>query len=227
MKKNKLWFRRKTYGWGWTPITWEGWLVTFIVLVIPLCIRLTAKALDVEKTTQYFYTWASVPILLMALILICFRFGEKPKWQWGLKRTKLAHIDLVVSNYKESVRFYDLILISLGWEKLASRLDHTAYSDGTLKIIVMPAQGVEKFKSPKNLALYAETKEVVDDFYREVLVKNNIATVNDTGAVGDKHYYSVQFTGPDQALIELMYSPFYCDKEFSFNNLDSNFNPYV
>jgi len=227
MKKNKLWFRRKTYGWGWTPITWEGWLVTFIVLVIPLCIRLTAKAMDVEKATQYFYTWASVPMLLMALILICFRYGEKPKWQWGIKRTKLAHIDLVVSNYKDSVRFYDLVLLSLGWEKLVSRLEYTSYTDGTLKIQVMPAQGVEKFKSPKTLALYAETKEVVDDFYREVMLKNNMSAFNGTGGVGDKNYYSVQLAGPDQVIIELLYSPFYCDKEFSLNNLENTFNPYA
>ena len=87
MKKNKLWFRRKTYGWGWTPITWEGWFVTFVVVVIPLIIRLTLKALEFEKSTQYFYTLASVPILLMFLILVCFRFGERPKWQWGIKKT--------------------------------------------------------------------------------------------------------------------------------------------
>lgn len=227
MKKNKLWFRRKTYGWGWTPITWEGWLVTFIVLVIPLCIRLTAKALEVEKSTQYFYTWASVPILLMALILICFRYGEKPKWQWGIKRTKLAHVDLVVSNYKESVKFYDLILMNLGWEKLVSRNEYTTYTDGTLKIILMPAVGVEKFKSPKNLAFYAETKEIVDDFYREVLLKNKLDAINGKGAEGDNHYYSVQFNGPDQITLEVLYSPFYCDKEFVHNNLESTFNPYA
>ena len=197
MKKNKLWFRRKTYGWGWTPITWEGWLVTFVVLVIPLIIRLSAKAYGLEKSTQYFYTWASVPILLMSLILICFRYGEKPKWQWGLKRTKL-------------------------WEKLFSRVEQTAYTDGTLKIFVRPGASM----SPQQLSFYAETKEVVDDFYREVMQKNSIESLTGKGAMGDNHFYSVQFNGPGNAVLELMYSPFYCDKEFSFNNLESNFDPY-
>jgi catechol 2,3-dioxygenase-like lactoylglutathione lyase family enzyme len=225
MKKNKLWFRRKTYGWGWTPITWEGWGVTLIVLVIPLAIRLTAKALDFPKTTQYFYTWASVPILLMGLILICFRYGEKPKWQWGVKRTKLSHINIAVSNYKESVRFYDLILLSLGWEKIISRLDHTSYTDGTLKILLMPADN-NKPTPLKILSFYAETREIVDDFYREVLTKNNIETLNHKGAKGDANYYALEFSGPDGAILEVMYSPFYCDKEFSLNNLENNFDPY-
>lgn len=226
MKKSKLWFRRKTYGWGWTPITWEGWLVTLVVVVIPILIRLTAKAMELEKSTQYFYTWASVPILLMALILICFRFGEKPKWQWGVKRTKLSHIDLKVSDYKNSIRFYDLILMSLGWEKLVSRTDYTSYTDGTLKILIFPLEGTQLSQRPRVLSFYAETKEVVDDFNREVLVKNKIETLDPKGAVGDNNFYSVQFKGPDGAIVEVMYSPFYCDKEFSLNNIENNFDPY-
>lgn len=225
MKKNKIWFRRKTYGWGWTPITWEGWLVTLVVVAIPILIRLTAKALEYEKSTQYFYTWASVPILFMALILICFRYGEKPKWQWGVKRTKLAHVDLAVTNYKESVRFYDLILMSLGWEKLVSRLDYTSYTDGTLKIFLYPRENAPT-KTSKALSFYAETREVVDDFYREVIMKNNLKSLNLKGAVGDANFYSVQFIGPDESILEVMYSPFFCDKEFVLNNIENNFDPY-
>ena len=234
MKKNKLWFRRKTYGWGWTPITWEGWLVILAVIAIPIVIRMTLKALEFERTTQYFCAWASVPILLMVLILICFRYGEKPKWQWGVKRTKLSHVELYVKDYVESVRFYDLILLSLGWEKLVSRTDHTTYTDGTLKFVIGPVE--EKYKQfgfhRKNiglnhLAFYAETKEVVDDFYREILLKNNIETLYDKGAAGDKDYYSLFFEDPNRIKLELVYSPFYCDKEYSGNNLESNFDPYA
>ena len=233
MRKNKLWFRRKSYGWGWTPITWEGWFVTLIIVIIPLIIKFSLKSLECERTTQYFYTYASIPILLMALTLICFRFGEKPKWQWGVKKTKLSHIDLSVSDYKKSIKFYDLILLSLGWEKLVSRTDHTTYTDGTLKLIIGPVD--ENFKNNpyhrkniglNHLAFYAETKELVDDFYREILVKNNISTLYQEGAKGDNQYYSLFFEDPDRIKLEIVYSPFYCDKEFPFNNLESNFDPY-
>ena len=101
-------------------------------------------------------------------------------------------------------------------------MDQTVYTDGTLKIIVKPGQAM----SPKQLSFYAETKEVVDDFYREVLQKNTIESLTGKGAMGDNHYYSIQFKGPDNAILEVMYSPFYCDKEFSFNNLESDFDPY-
>lgn len=227
MKKNKLWFRRKNYGWGWTPISWEGWLVTLVVVVIPLLIRLTTKALEFEKSTQYFYTWASVPILFMALILVCFRYGEKPKWQWGVKRTKIAHLKIYVNDYKRSIRFYDLILLSLGWERLFTRSDHTVYTDGTLKFIIGPSKDeIKGLAHSKGLAFYAETKEIVDEFYREVLAKNNIESLYQKGAVGDNHYYSVSFYDPDGMKVEVVYSPFYCEKEYDMNNLESNFNVY-
>jgi catechol 2,3-dioxygenase-like lactoylglutathione lyase family enzyme len=232
MRKNKLWFRRKTYGWGWTPITWEGWGVTLVILIIPLMIKLVLKSMEFEKTTQYFYTYASIPILLMALTLICFRYGEKPKWQWGVKKTKLSHVELYVSDYAKSVNFYDLILLSLGWEKLVSRHDHTTYTDGTLKIVIGPVE--DKYKKNgfhrkniglNHLAFYAETKELVDDFYKDILQKNNIETLYDKGATGDKEYYSLFFEDPDRMKLEVVYSPFYCDKEYSMNNIESNFDP--
>lgn len=31
---NTYWFRRKTTGYGWSPISWEGWLVTLGCLLL-------------------------------------------------------------------------------------------------------------------------------------------------------------------------------------------------
>lgn len=231
--KNKLWFRRKTYGWGWTPITWQGWLVTAVVIVIPLLIKYTTKMMELSKLQQNFYTWASVPILIMGLTLICFRYGEKPRWQWGVKRTKLSHVELNVSNYTESIKFYDLILLSMGWERLVCRTDHTSYTDGTLKLILVPTEA-DRLKNAfhrkntgiNHLAFYAETKEMVDDFYREIMHKNDIKSLYQEGAKGDKNYYSVFFEDPDRIKLEVVYSPFYCEKEYWPNNQESNFDPY-
>jgi catechol 2,3-dioxygenase-like lactoylglutathione lyase family enzyme len=232
--KNKLWFRRKTYGWGWTPITWQGWLVTLIVVVIPLFIKYSTKMMEFSRTSQYFYTWASVPILVMGLTLICFRYGEKPRWQWGVKRTKLSHVEINASNYAESIKFYDMVLLSLGWERLVCRDDHTSYTDGTLKIVICPTDEEHKkagFHRKRvglnHLAFYAETKEMVDDFNREILGKNNIKALYHEGASGDKNYYSVYFEDPDRIKLEVVYSPFYCEKEYFPNNLENNFDPYV
>jgi len=74
---NKIWFRRKLYGWGWFPITWEGWLVLLVWVAIFIDI--------VQKDIQQYTIERFVFIILMValLLLICFLKGEKPKWQWG------------------------------------------------------------------------------------------------------------------------------------------------
>lgn len=33
LKHNKYWFVPKTFGWGFVPISWEGWLSTLILLM--------------------------------------------------------------------------------------------------------------------------------------------------------------------------------------------------
>lgn len=226
-KSNKLWFRRKTYGWGWTPITWEGWFATAMLFVVPLTIRFSLKGLGIPRDAQYFYAWASAPILFMVLTLLCFRFGEKPKWQWGIKRTKLAHIDLFVSNYKESVKFYDTILMSLGWEKLVSQPTFTSYTDETLKIVIRPADKTVMPSKLNFLTFYAETREIVDDFYREILIKNQILPLGNKMPAGDKSKYTVAFKDPDGLELRYMFSPFYCEREFSENILESTYDPYI
>jgi len=74
----KIWFKRRWYGWGWYPVTWQGWIVVlaFILAVIVLAFSTFPK----ENLTCYFI---SLGILVLVLILICLKKGEKPKWQWG------------------------------------------------------------------------------------------------------------------------------------------------
>lgn len=80
-----LWFKRKTYGYGWTPATWQGWVivVTYIVLVGLIANR------------GKFYTDRAdvlggivIPIVLLtaALIATSVLKGERPRWQWGKKK---------------------------------------------------------------------------------------------------------------------------------------------
>lgn len=38
------WFRPKTFGFGWTPVTWEGWAVTLgAVLLVVGAVQLLAR----------------------------------------------------------------------------------------------------------------------------------------------------------------------------------------
>jgi len=74
---NKIWFKRKLYGWGWTPVTWEGWLVLLVWLVF--FISFVNKINDHEWLKNLVFVFGSVILLLY----ICYKKGEKPRWQWG------------------------------------------------------------------------------------------------------------------------------------------------
>lgn len=82
----KIWFKRKLYGWGWTPCTWEGWLVIFVYIILLLSLILTKKQ-DIPgnpDSGSNFLVFATPIILLtISLIIIAYKKGEKPRWQWG------------------------------------------------------------------------------------------------------------------------------------------------
>ena len=84
--QKKLWFRAKTYGWGWTPCSWEGWLtlVLFSVYMIWNFFRIDRASHSGSVTLSDL-----IPEIVSAVILliaICYARGEKPSWRWGKKK---------------------------------------------------------------------------------------------------------------------------------------------
>lgn len=77
-----LWFKRKTYGWGWTPMTWQGWVVTLVYVGLLL---LFAAMIDESSSRKEILLGFFLPALILttALIRICYKKGETPRWQWG------------------------------------------------------------------------------------------------------------------------------------------------
>lgn len=85
MQKNtnkKLWFKRKTYGFGWTPVTWEGWLVILIYIAVIFMYEYYIHSVEPDGN---FLVGVVFPVIIFTsiLIAICYKKGEKPKWQWG------------------------------------------------------------------------------------------------------------------------------------------------
>ncbi|MSU60419.1 MAG: hypothetical protein EXS52_00700 [Candidatus Staskawiczbacteria bacterium] len=78
-----LWFKRKLYGWGWTPATWQGWLiiVMFIAYLIWNAIVLDHNPSPTTAETTWFFVKTVLAVGLV--ILICYKKGEKPRWQMG------------------------------------------------------------------------------------------------------------------------------------------------
>lgn len=77
-----LWFKRKLYGWGWTPVRWQGWVVIGLYILLMTLFSLTID--DYSSDKEIFFTFILPAILLtFTLLRICYKKGEKPKWQWG------------------------------------------------------------------------------------------------------------------------------------------------
>lgn len=84
---NGYWFKRKLYGWGWTPATWQGWFIIggYILLILGFSLTIDENS----PTREVLFTFLLPTILLTsALIWICYKKGESPKWQWGLPKNK-------------------------------------------------------------------------------------------------------------------------------------------
>lgn len=78
-KDKELWFRAKTYGWGWgLPLVWQGWVVfaTYFVLLGFGIVNMYAELLPIPYVPFFV-------VITAALVLICWLKGEKPRWRWG------------------------------------------------------------------------------------------------------------------------------------------------
>jgi uncharacterized membrane protein len=79
----EYWFKPKRYGYGATPVTWQGWAVTLgtalAMVAVSLSLRLTVKSL-----------WALLAVLLFdaaaisTLVIVSYRKTEGGwRWRWG------------------------------------------------------------------------------------------------------------------------------------------------
>lgn len=81
--QNKLWFKRKTYGWGWTPSSKEGWLIIVIYCILLFLFWNLIQYFLFDNFTNLILWPIIVLLLTSTLLFVCYKKGEKPKWQWG------------------------------------------------------------------------------------------------------------------------------------------------
>jgi hypothetical protein len=84
-KDRKLWFKARSYGWGWTPVSWEGWLFTLVYCMLILGATLNLKQFSDPKEAIIYMLITIIPSTLL-LMVICFIRGETPHWNWGKKK---------------------------------------------------------------------------------------------------------------------------------------------
>lgn len=149
-----------------------------------------------------------------------------------MKKSKLSHIEINVSNYSNSIKFYDSILPKVGFERINCTKEFTAYSDGSCKIILSPTEKNylknsyhRKNTGLNHLAFYLDSKEEVDDFNKFILDEKSIMPLYSELPQGDCDYYAVYFEDPDRIKLEVVYAPKYCDLNSWPSNIEDDFDP--
>lgn len=81
MTTKQLWFARKRYGWGWTPVTWQGWAV----IAAYAAFMAAGALLFLEGHGPWgviaFVVWTLAYTLW--LVSLSWQHGPRPGWQWG------------------------------------------------------------------------------------------------------------------------------------------------
>ena len=72
------WFKRKVFGWGWVPATWQGWSILIGYMALVTVVAELSSLSDIFKL-------GIIIFLTLLLILISYKKGEAPRWQWGDK----------------------------------------------------------------------------------------------------------------------------------------------
>jgi len=82
---NGYWFKRKVFGWGWVPASREGVLTTLIYVAVVLGL---AFSIDENSSSEDAVFKLLIPLVLITIIfiIIAYKKGEKPKWQWGFPK---------------------------------------------------------------------------------------------------------------------------------------------
>ena len=84
----RYWFKRKIFGWGWTPATWQGWsllaafMVVYVWIFVPFVTGPEPTDSEVAQFVLEIFIWGIV------LVAACWATGEPPKWQWGIPKER-------------------------------------------------------------------------------------------------------------------------------------------
>ena len=82
--EKSLWFKRRRYGYGWTPVRWQGWF--FVILFLGLIAAATVVFIMTPYSNESLWIYLDIVIsFIILLIIIAFFTGPTPRWRWGKK----------------------------------------------------------------------------------------------------------------------------------------------
>jgi hypothetical protein len=86
----QYWFRAKHYGYGGTPVTWEGWAATIAAAAV---VAGSVLVMELLVDRSDFVVWMAWALFIAAaawwFIQFCRRRTDgKWQWRWGQNSTK-------------------------------------------------------------------------------------------------------------------------------------------
>jgi hypothetical protein len=81
----QYWFKPKTYGYGATPVTWQGWLLVLchLAIVIAVMVTLALGGITVERLVA-----GAVVVLLVSAFVVWLSMVKTEGswgWRWGAR----------------------------------------------------------------------------------------------------------------------------------------------
>jgi len=93
--KQNFWFKRRRYGYGWIPVTWQG-VVTIIIFLFVVIFSSIILLKDVEKNTYQPKVGMFILVLSISILVfigISYKMGPPPRWRWGSKPNDDPELD--------------------------------------------------------------------------------------------------------------------------------------
>lgn len=75
------WFKRRRYGWGWTPCTWQGWALLAVMVLLVVVPGMLMPRGGSAGATVGFLAWTL--LVVAAFVAIAAAKGPRPRWRWG------------------------------------------------------------------------------------------------------------------------------------------------
>jgi uncharacterized membrane protein YjgN (DUF898 family) len=82
---NEFWFKPKTFGYGATPTTWQGWALVVLYFVIIAIV--SAVMVDREGPIAAWIGWAVIVSVITILASRIMRHRTDGPWRWRWGRT--------------------------------------------------------------------------------------------------------------------------------------------
>ena len=84
-KTDKYWFKRRRYGFGWIPVTWQGWATLGVLLGALLAVAFAVLPAKPEQPTvsELAIFFGTFVVLIAVLVVVSYLKGPRPKWRWG------------------------------------------------------------------------------------------------------------------------------------------------